>query len=228
MRAKRTEDTRFCEPRLNEESPAGVRAYHVIFGAYGFWLPNDPRGSWSDFVASWELFRFGSTTTTTTRRSVAGRHHDRQARLAAKEVLRYPAVVFTGEQALASARGFKETIEVSHYTVHACAILPEHVHLVIARTPYRIEQAVRRLKGGASQELAESGLHPLAAYPRPDGALPSPWARNCWKVFLNTDEEIHRAIHYVEDNPLKEGKRRQKWSLVVPFEPTVSCEGPRP
>ena len=23
----------------------GVLAYHVIFGAYGFWLPNDPRGS---------------------------------------------------------------------------------------------------------------------------------------------------------------------------------------
>lgn len=23
---------------------------HVIFGAYGFWLPNDPRGSWSEFV----------------------------------------------------------------------------------------------------------------------------------------------------------------------------------
>ena len=32
---------------------------HVIFSAYGFWLPNDPRGSWSDFVGSWELFRFG-------------------------------------------------------------------------------------------------------------------------------------------------------------------------
>lgn len=29
-----------------------VLAYHVIFGAYGFWLPNDPRGSWSKFVAS--------------------------------------------------------------------------------------------------------------------------------------------------------------------------------
>ena len=39
-----------------------IHAYHVIFGAYGFWLPNDPRGSWSDFVGSWELLRFGKTT----------------------------------------------------------------------------------------------------------------------------------------------------------------------
>ena len=28
----------------------GVVAYHVIITNYGFWLPNDPRGSWSDLV----------------------------------------------------------------------------------------------------------------------------------------------------------------------------------
>ena len=39
-----------------------IHGYHAIFGAYGFWLPNDPRGSWSDFVGAWELFRFGPTT----------------------------------------------------------------------------------------------------------------------------------------------------------------------
>jgi REP element-mobilizing transposase RayT len=215
--------TRFSEPRLNEEkdsaTPAGVRAYHVIFCAYGFWLPNDPRGSWSDFVAAWELRRFGPATTTTTRRSVAGRNHDHQARLAAKQALHYPPVVFTGVQAQAIAHGFRQTIEISKYTVHACAILPEHVHMVLARTPYRVEQAVRRLKAGASRELADSNLHPLSAYALPDGTLPSPWANKCWRVFLNTDAEILRAILYVENNPLKEGKKRQNWSFVVPFQP---------
>jgi hypothetical protein len=44
---------------LRTAAKQGVLAYHVVFGAYGFWLPNDPRGSWSDFVASWELFRAG-------------------------------------------------------------------------------------------------------------------------------------------------------------------------
>ncbi len=42
-------------------------AYHVIFGTYGFWLPNDPRGSWSTFVGSWELYRFGKATKVTDR-----------------------------------------------------------------------------------------------------------------------------------------------------------------
>ena len=46
-----------------------VLAAHVIFTAYGFWLPNDPRGSWSDFVASWELLKFGRATKVTTRAS---------------------------------------------------------------------------------------------------------------------------------------------------------------
>ena len=39
-----------------------VHGYHVIVCAYGFWLPNDPRGSWSDFVGKWELVRFGKAT----------------------------------------------------------------------------------------------------------------------------------------------------------------------
>lgn len=29
---------------------------HIILSAYGFWLPNDPRGPWSDFVGAYELY----------------------------------------------------------------------------------------------------------------------------------------------------------------------------
>jgi hypothetical protein len=36
-------------------------------------------------------------------------------------------------------------------------------------------------------------------------------------VFLDSEEALETAIRYVEDNPLKEGKRRQKWSFVKPF-----------
>ncbi len=89
-----------------------IHGYHVIFGTYGFWLPNDPRGSWSEFVASWELSRFGKAT----------------------------------------------------------------------KSPDRIEIAA-----------------------------------NEWKVFLDTEEAIENAIRYVEENPMKEGKPRQRWSFVTPF-----------
>ena len=64
-----------------------VLAYHSIFCARGFWLPNDPRGSGSDYVRCYELYAFGPATKTTERHSVAHRHHDRQKRLAAKQAL---------------------------------------------------------------------------------------------------------------------------------------------
>ena len=82
-----------------------ILAYHVIFGAYGFWLPNDPRGSWSDFVGSWELYRYGPATKTESPYSVARHEHDIQQRLAAKQALKRPPVEFTGVHGCSSARG---------------------------------------------------------------------------------------------------------------------------
>ena len=73
-----------------------ILEYHTIFGAYGFWLPNDPRGSWSDFVGSYELRRYGPPTKTTETCSLASRDHDRSQRLAAKQTLKHPPVEFTG------------------------------------------------------------------------------------------------------------------------------------
>lgn len=196
-----------------------VLAHHLIFTAYGFWLPNDPRGSWSDWVRRWELLPFGKATNVATRRSVAGTRHDVQLRLTAKRALRFPPVCFTGRQALAIGVGFRRAIEESGYVVYACSILPEHVHLVAACHRHTGELMIGHLKGRATQQLLAEGLHPLSAYRQWDGTIPSPWGRKGWPVFLSTEDDIRRAIRYVEDNPLKEGKRRQHWSFVTPFVP---------
>jgi REP element-mobilizing transposase RayT len=204
-------------------SGRGVLAYHVIFGAYGFWLPNDPRGSWSDFVRAWEVFRAGGPATKVdTRLSVAGQPHDREARLRMKEALQLPPVVFDGYQALSIAHGFARMVAKAQYQVYACSILPEHVHLVVGRYRYKVETMVRLLKAEATTELIQDGRHPLNAFPDDDGSLPSPWARKCWKVFLDTNADIVRAIRYVEENPVKEGRRPQCWPFVVPFTPTMA------
>ena len=65
--------------------------------------------------------------------------------------------------------------------------------------------------------MREDGRHPMATWPEEDGSLPTPWAAKCWKVYLNTIEDIARAIAYVEDNPVKEGRKPQHWSFVLPF-----------
>src|SRR5271167_59120 len=96
----------------NQRKPEMIVGYQVIFAAYGFWLPNDPRGSWSDFVGSWDLFRYGPATTTDATHSVAHCPHDAHQREAAKKALRYPPVQFSGVQARAVGRGFARYAEV--------------------------------------------------------------------------------------------------------------------
>ncbi len=194
-----------------------IRAYHAIITAYGFWLPNDPRGSWSDYVRVFEVLRHGRATKVTTRRSLATRLHDRQVRLLAKRALRYPEVVFTGRQARSIGDGFHQAIAESGYVVYACCILPKHTHVVFARHPFKAERVVGHFKGRATQRLLADGVHPLAKFRACDGTRPSPWARKSWPVFLETEAEILRAIRYVEENPLKEGKPPQRWDFVLPF-----------
>lgn len=194
-----------------------VLASHLILTAYGFWLPNDPRGSWSDFVRAWELRRFGPATKTTQRRSLAHDPHDRNLRLAAKSALKRPPVVFNGIQARSIARGFADAVTRHGLTIHACSIMPEHVHMVIARHCLKVEAIANLLKGAATRKIAEDGLHPFAGLPTKSGRPPKMWTRGEWKVFLDTPQDIVRAIRYVEDNPRREGKKPQAWKFVVPY-----------
>jgi REP element-mobilizing transposase RayT len=194
---------------------APMIGHHIIFGAYGFWLPNDPRGSWSEFVGSWELYRYGPATKTNETSSLARRPHDRALRLAAKQALQRPAAKFTGIQARAIGRGFAEYVQRSGLVVWACAILPDHIHLVVGCHRLRAEQIVIQLKGEATKHLVAEGIHPFQPLGTA-GRPPKCFARGEWKVYLDP-EDVSRAIPYVEGNPPKEGKPRQTWPFVVPY-----------
>jgi REP-associated tyrosine transposase len=195
-----------------------VIAHHIIFGAYGFWLPNDPRGSWSRDVWAEHLRPFGPARKVSARSSVAHVDHDQKHRLAAKRCLMYPAVRFTGRQAQAVANAFGETARTLDLRVHACAIMRDHVHLVTGRHPRTAEEIAGYLKRSASRHLTANELHPLAHFRRQDGRVPTPWAASGWKVFLNTAEEVHRRIRYVEQNPVNAGFKPQRWSFVDPYD----------
>lgn len=193
-----------------------VHAYHVIWGTYGFWLPNDPRGSWSDFVGSWELAFFGRATKSLERINVDIEEWARW-RAAALQALLYPAVVLSQEQCASVGQGFANAVAKSGYTMWACSIMSEHVHLVIARHGYEVEQIANLLKGEATKQLKRDQLHPQARHVDGNGKLPSMWAEGQWKVFLSREADIDSAIRYVEENPLKEGKPRQDWPFVTRF-----------
>ncbi|XZE19356.1 hypothetical protein SH449x_004674 [Pirellulaceae bacterium SH449] len=88
---------------------------------------------------------------------------------------------------------------------------PEHVHLVIARHSYKVEYIAGLLKGEATKQLKADKLHPFADYADKNGELPTPWGSRCWRVYLDNDEAITNAIHYVDQNPVKEGRPVQEW-----------------
>ena len=193
-----------------------VLGYHVIFSAYGFWLPNDPRGSWSAFVGAWDLYHAGGRATTTAERRALHRDpHDHAKRLATKQALARPAVKLTGVQARAACRGFGAYAAKAGLPIWACAIMPDHVHMVTGPFRLDIEQVVVQLKAAATRRLSAEGLHPFAHLAEGDARPPKCWGRGEWSVFLESAEDIARSIRYVENNPIKDGKPRQSWSFVT-------------
>ena len=151
-----------------------------------------------------------------TTRSVAQQPHHLPHRHEAKHRLKYPPVTFTGAQARAVARGFAD-VAADGYRLHALAVLPEHGHVVASAGNRSPAQVIGHLKRGATDWLIPEGLHPFAQGDR-TGVRRSCWASRAWKVFLDTSDDARRAIEYVRSNPLKEGKRRQEWRFLVPFE----------
>jgi REP element-mobilizing transposase RayT len=157
---------------------------------------------------------------------VAAIPHDVSGRLAAKKALVYPEVIFDGHQALSVARGLAAMAAKSNYVIHACAILPSHVHLVVVRHHYPIEQVVRLLRQAATRQLVQDGLHPFSSLRRENNRLPSVWAHDFWKTFLYEEDDVRRAVAYVEENPAKEGKRPQHWWFVTPLAPQRDEKAP--
>jgi len=169
-------------------------------------------------IWKWELLRYGAANPTAERRGLRDLSDDeRMLRAAAQRELKYPPVTLTGMQANSIGDGFADTAHKNNYTVWACAVLPQHVHLVLARHIYKVEQMATLLKGGATKRIVSDGRHPLQAHRHTDGTYPKMWAEKRWKVFLDSEEQIETAIRYVEENPDQEEKPRQHWKFVTPF-----------
>jgi REP element-mobilizing transposase RayT len=180
-----------------------ILGYHCIISTYGFWLPNEPRGSWSDFVASWELFRFGPATKVETHRSVAHRSYDRSLKRQMQRALQYEPVRLTGAQ----ARIVGMSLQRVPYPIHALAILPDHTHLVLGRIGRDVRRAVGHIKSEATRALRAAGFFPVR----------SPWADHGWNVYLDSPQDLRRAVRYVEDNPARCRLPGQTWHCIVAF-----------
>ncbi len=194
-----------------------VIASHGIWSTYGFWFPNEERGSWSTRVWATHLRRFGPATKVDTRRSVARKPFDRQRRRDMQAALKYPPVVLTGLQARATANGIAAVVAQLRLVVVACAIMPDHVHVVVLRHSLEIEDILQRMMSAATRQMTREGIHPLEKHRDKNGRAPSPWAEGAWPVYLNTPNDVCGRIAYVNGNPEKAGLRPQQWHFVKPY-----------
>jgi hypothetical protein len=194
-----------------------VIGFHIICCTYGFWLPNEERGSCSDFVRADHLTKFGPANPVSHSRSVARKPHDFQLRQMARSSLMYPPVVFNLEQIAAVGRGItKELAQFNAAPMHAFVSLRDHFHGISGPCRYDIRRFAGRLKGAATRQLREEGIDPMQNYRDANGEIPSPWSVKPWIVYEFTDADMFRGIRYVNDNLKRAKLPPQQYPFIVP------------
>lgn len=198
-----------------------IAAYHLIFTVYGSWLPNDPRGSSSHEIRNPVIREIGELHHGRKRVQPAGKTI-RDFYDVAKPLLQNEVLTFDDDQISIVAEAFAEVIRKNGYTCYACAIMADHVHLVIRKHRHKAEQMIENLQEASREALIAGGLR-TAVHPV--------WGGPGWKVYLDTREDIERTIKYVEQNPIKSRRPAQHWPFVVAYDgwlPGLRSERPDP
>src|SRR5258708_1201229 len=109
-----------------------VAAYHLIWTAYGYWLPNDPRGSSSSEIRAEKFNPLGPLH--------QGRKENqppssdiRNFYVAAEDLLEHRRIPFTPDEFTTIATIIGQTLHDGGDICYACAVMPDHVHMVIRR-----------------------------------------------------------------------------------------------
>jgi len=190
-----------------------IIAYHIVMTTYGFWLPNDPRGSGSFEVRAEWLQPFGKATGTTRGARLALSEQQWQNMAEAKRSLKFPPVVLDGHQALSVIRGF--AIAVQGIDIYACAVMPEHVHIVTGLLQ-DVDNFVQSLKERSDGQLKTDNRFPHYTAADADERK-TIWAERHWKKYIYETEDLLHAIQYAEQNPIKAGLKPQRWAFVRDF-----------
>ncbi len=125
-----------------------VIAYHLVWTAYGWWLPNDPRGSGSQSIRSDVLAQLGELHFGRKKIQPAGREV-REFYQEAADLLKHELLTFDESCRLLIGEAFASVIEQQRYTCYACAIMPDHVHLVIRKHKHMAKEMAENLQTGS-------------------------------------------------------------------------------
>ncbi len=179
--------------------------HHLIWSVYGTWLPNDPRGSTSNIIKSKWLTDCGDLHFG--RKKIQPRRAEvREFYNAAAPRLKHDVILLSETQRNIVAAGFAEVIQRTPYTCYACAIMPDHVHILLRQHRHRVDEMIANLQSASrlrlSAHLPEN--HPV-------------WTTGGYNRFILTPQQMRNTIEYIASNPSKEGLPAELWDFIQPY-----------
>ena len=185
-----------------------VIAHHLIWTAYGCWLPNDPRGAMSHTIRNDVLAELGDLHYG--RKEVQPASADiRLFYAAADERLTHPRMEFLPHEIVRLGAAFSQAIADARYTCYACAIMPDHTHVLIRKHRDQAENMIARLQTAGRLAL-QKDVTRFAGHPV--------WGGPGWKVFQDHPDDIRRTVGYINGNPPKLHVPAQHWAFVTPYD----------
>ena len=186
-----------------------VLAYHLIFTTYGFWLPNDPRGSTSkeirvEPIKDLSALHYGRKAVQPSSKEIR-EFHDK-----AHDLLKHPVLTFDDEEIALAGKALGNVIADREYVCYACAVMPDHVHILIRRHRDRAEEMIEQFQNQTRTALIEAGKRSHVQPVWTDGPG--------WKTFVNSQWQFWSEIKYIEMNPKKAGRAGQNWEFVQPYD----------
>ena len=181
-----------------------IAGYHLVWTTYGYWLPNDPRGSMSREIRNAAITDLGELHYGRKRIQPAGR----VLREFQKPLKRYCSMqfsLFPRQKWRPSRRSFGDVIRKHNYTCYACAVMPDHIHVLIRKHRNIAETMIAHFQEESCKAVLvlreRDPNHPV-------------WGGPGWKVYLESCEDMVRTVAYIEKNPRKAGLPSQNWSFV--------------
>jgi len=190
-------------------------AIHVIWTTYMTWPPGDPRGHWSPLFDVYGRLR-GKGSRLNPPDKTTRQHAHRVAR--GKPVHLTPVQVGAIASTLGALRGsiapgmpgakYSDAKPVANLRIHAAAIEPTHVHLLLAPLPTPIGRVVGRIKSTTAR--AALSVAPNAAVHR------RTWTAGYWKTFLFDEDAVSAVKGYIESHNLRRGLPAAPWPWIAP------------
>jgi len=185
-----------------------VIGYHIILTGYGHWLPNDPRGSMSHDVFSPDLMplaehHFGRRKIQPSKKML------RTFFVEAQQYLTHSILWWEEAERRAITQAFREIIHEQKLTCYSCAILPNHVHLLMRKHRIPAEEMSDAMKERACTLLGKIEFadkkHPIFS------------DRRC-HVYKSDVPSMRNCVRYIEFNCGKHKLPRQKYDFVTPYD----------